>query len=83
MCNSVKDSCRFPVYKGFRDWFHGLFGHETRGGRRGNPDGDWEGKREGRERGKGKIPEGFLAWLVERRAKIIICKSAKMKFART
>lgn len=41
------------------------------------------GEKEGKGEGKGEIPEGFLAWLAERRAKNIICKSAKMKFART
>lgn len=83
VCNSVKGSCKCPVYKGFRDWFRGLLGHETRAMKRSVYGWKSGGEKGGKGEGKGKIPEGFLAWLAERRAKIIICKSAKMKFART
>lgn len=63
VCNSIKGSCKCPVYKGFRDWFHGLFGHETRGGEKGEFDGSGEGKREGRERERGRFWMGFwLGW---------------------
>lgn len=51
VCNSVKDSCKSTVYKGFRDWFHGLFGHETREGIRMEI-GRGKGRRRRGERGR-------------------------------
>lgn len=64
VCNSIKGSCKCPVYKAFRDWFHGLLGHETRGEKKGNFMVQGSGK--GREgRGKGG-DSGWVSGLVGR-----------------